>query len=75
MTDTFSIPPHQQRVLEERTELAARRGKLLDFFTGNVFGTLPEVDQKLLQDQFNAMTAYLEILEKRIARFNLTVVT
>ena len=63
------LQPHQQRVVEEKNDLGVRRGKLLDFLSGDKIHDLPEDDQLLLQDQCNAMTTYLEILEKRIARF------
>lgn len=60
---------YQQRVIDEKNELGARRGKLIDFLTSDKLLNLPFEDQKLLERQANAMKEYLEILEARIARF------
>lgn len=61
---------YQRRVIGERDVLADRLTRLDAFITRpSVFGELPEWDQSLLRAQHGAMTAYLQILELRIARF------
>lgn len=63
------LQPHQQRVVDERTELVEKLGKLDKFIDGDVFDTLPPEDQKLLEVQQSLMTHYAKILDQRIARF------
>lgn len=73
MESSFSAKqylPHQQRVVDERNELQDRRNKLIQFIQENpIFKTLEEGDQKLLKEQFEAMTWYQKILDSRITRF------
>jgi hypothetical protein len=64
-----AMPPHQERVLQERAELAERRDKLAAFLSGPIFPTLPDEDAVLLQEQFYVMGQYVATLDKRIARF------
>ena len=65
-----TVPPHQQRVLDERADLKAKHAKLSVFIHDNpVFLTLPEAEQQRLQRQEIAMGQYLEILDERIAAF------
>lgn len=61
--------PYQQRVIDERDELAARLGKLEAYLMGAAFTLLPPEDQALLHIQAALMKTYCETLEKRIARF------
>lgn len=63
------MQPHEQRVIDEREELADKLGKLSTFAAGETFAGLPEVDQVLLAGQRDVMSAYLKILDRRIARF------
>ena len=64
------MQPHQQRVVEERNELATKLGNLQEFIqTNQKFTTLPQFDKDLLHSQESVMQAYLKILNRRIARF------
>lgn len=63
------MQPHQQRVVDEKDQLADRLGKLLVFIQGPVFSTLPEVEQTRLHCQVLFMDGYLKVLEQRIAAF------
>lgn len=64
------LPPHQQRVLTEKAELDAKRRLLTAFIDGPVFLTLFDSEKQLLLSQRDTMTAYSDILCKRIARFS-----
>lgn len=61
--------PHQQRVIDEKTELDERREKLASFYSTPVFHGLPESEQSLLLTQGVAMRCYSDILGERIARW------
>ena len=62
--------PHQQRVVDEKTELQDKFSKLGAFILDNpVFTTLNDEEKEDLQDQYVAMQTYLKILERRILRF------
>lgn len=63
------LPPHQQRVLDEKAELDERRGKLTAFYSTPTFHGLPESEQSRLLSQGAAMRSYSEILGERIANF------
>lgn len=69
MTET-TIPPHQARVLEEAAQLDAKVVKLGEFFSGEIFKRLPELEQSLLREQYNAMRRYAAVLAARIALFD-----
>ena len=59
----------QERVLDEREELAAKVARLMAFTGGDAFRRLPPEDGILLMHQLYAMRKYLEALDKRIERF------
>lgn len=65
-----SLPPHQQRVLDEK---AARDGEIsrLDAFinAGPIFATLPTDEQARLRSQLDVMRELSVILGERIAAF------
>ena len=62
--------PHQQRVVEERNELKTKTDKLSEFVGHNdLFDKLSDVDKEDLKLQLDIMFQYLEVLDKRIARF------
>lgn len=63
------MAPHQQRVLDERTELDDKLAKLTAFFDTSIFNGLEPVEQKRLRRQHAAMKDYSEILGERIAAF------
>lgn len=68
VTDS-AIPPHIQRMIEERNELKDRVLKLDKFVGSNpIFVTLSKEERKDMEDQLNSMIVYLHCLEKRIAR-------
>lgn len=63
------IPPHVQRMLLERDELADRTQKLREFIKENpLFQRLDDHDQYLLGQQEAHMSAYLIVLRQRIER-------
>ena len=67
---TMPYAPHQQRVVNEKTELDDKLGKLHDFIQENpIFKTLPEDEQKRLQRQDLVMAEYSQILSERIEAF------
>lgn len=61
--------PHQERVVEERTQLDIKIAALLAFRTTKIWQGLDLDDKLLLSDQLEYMQAYSVILSKRIARF------
>ncbi len=63
------LPPHQQRVLAEKTELDDRLTKLQAFFSNAIFSGLPPKEQARLRAQALAMHEYLKILCERIEAF------
>jgi hypothetical protein len=64
------MKPHQERVVQERTDLAEKLEKL-DAFLGDTakFRALDFSDGCLLVEQSEIMRAYVEVLDARIARF------
>lgn len=69
MMDYNSLQPHQQRVMDEYTELHERVFKLEQFTESLTFLTLSSVDRDLLIQQLKCMQQYVSILYKRIERF------
>lgn len=65
----MNLAPHQQRVVDEKTELDDRRTKLSAFYSTPIFHGLPESEQTRLLRQGVAMRSYSEILSERIAAF------
>lgn len=63
------LQPHQQRVVDERTDLNDKITKIHAFFKNEVFNGLPQEDQDLLNEQSQIMMNYSDILLKRINRF------
>lgn len=65
-----SLPPHQQRVLDEKQELDIRITKLDEFITRNpLFGQLPADERARMKRQFDVMFELSSILGERIANF------
>jgi len=64
-----TLQPHQQRVVDEKAALDDKLAKLQQFVDGAIFGTLDEAEQSRLGIQLDAMAAYSEVLEHRIAAF------
>lgn len=67
-----TIPPHQQRVLDEKAELDIKLSNLLAFFGSEIYKSIPGQDQHLLQQQAVSMEHYSEILGMRIEGFGIT---
>jgi hypothetical protein len=63
---------HEERVVAELEDLRTKCDKLRDFVWENnaVYDSLPDEDQKLLREQWRAMTVYISISARRIARFD-----
>lgn len=66
----MELQPHQQRVVDEKTELD-KKATALSQFIGNspIFGTLDTAEQERLKEQNDVMWQYSEILGARIAVF------
>ena len=63
------MTPHQQRVMNEKTELDERIQKLVAFFSTETFDGLDEYEKALLRMQANTMLTYSGLLELRISQF------
>ena len=64
------MQPHQQRVVDEKTELDEKLAKLGEFIESSpIFAGLPDGERKRLVRQKSCMGEYSEILGERIAAF------
>lgn len=64
------MQPHQQRVIDEKTELDTKASALSSFIgTSEVFNSLDGAEQERLREQCEVMWQYSEILGARIAAF------
>lgn len=64
------MEPHQQRVVDEKTELDKKATALSNFIgTSPIFDTLDVAEQERLKEQNDVMWQYSEILGARIAAF------
>jgi hypothetical protein len=63
------LPPHQQRVIDERAELQDKTEKLAAFFGSPIFQRLGDAEKFRLRAQIDAMVVYGNILAQRIAAF------
>ena len=54
------------RLIIERNELGEKLKKLIAFIQGDKFNELPDEDQLLLREQGDAMSNYVDALDKRI---------
>ena len=62
--------PHQQRVVDEKTELDDKLGKLNAFIlTSPHFAQLQNEEKERLQRQFSIMRDYTSVLGERIDAF------
>lgn len=66
---TKEFAPHQLRVVQERNGLEENLKKLKDFFNGDIFKSLSEIESKALKEQAHYMEGYLSVLNSRIERF------
>jgi len=66
----MTYQPHQQRVVDEKTELDKKAHALSQFIgLSPIFGTLDADEQERLKEQNDVMWQYSEILGARIAAF------
>lgn len=65
-----ALPPHQQRVIDEKDELDSKLQKLSAFFDTPIFAGLNEAEKQRLVRQEAAMDAYSQVLGERIAAFH-----
>ena len=63
------MQPHEQRVVDEKTELDARLERLRHFMTTGVFRSLDNLERDLMWRQAAYMSAYSQTLGERIATF------
>ena len=61
--------PYQERVLEEREELAAKLLALHAYIITEGFFLLDEPNKELLTQQVSLMAQYLNVLDVRISLF------
>lgn len=60
---------YQDRVIAEKVQLDEKIGKLRTFINGPQFLELDGTDQELMDDQFDLMKQYSDVLGQRIARW------
>ncbi|UOD28768.1 DUF2829 domain-containing protein [Massilia violaceinigra] len=65
----ITLPPHQQRVIDERGDLVGKLDKLTLFLETVQFSTLDMAEQSRLHLQCKAMAAYAGVLAERIVAF------
>lgn len=64
------VPPHQQRVYEEKGDLDAKIRGLASFIESHpIFPQLPEDERNRMMNQRGVMSRYSAILSERIAAF------
>ena len=64
------MQPHQQRVVDEKTELDKKATALRNFISiSPIFRNLDAAEQERLKEQNDVMWRYSEILGARIAAF------
>jgi hypothetical protein len=67
---TTQAPPHQQRVIDEKTELDIKAAALSKFIDGSpIFTAIDRAEQDRLKEQREVMWRYSEILGARISAF------
>lgn len=64
-----NLQPHQQRVVEEKTELDNKLISLGDFCNTPIFAGLDQAEQERLNRQFLIMLLYAQVLKESIADF------
>lgn len=65
-----TLAPHQQRVVDEKTELDKKATALSNFIGhSEIFPKLDAAEQERLREQNDVMWRYSEILGARIAAF------
>ncbi len=69
MSETKTLLPHQQRVVDERQELDGKIQKLGAFFDTEIFKGVDADEQERLHKQYAIMHDYSNILQQRIDAF------
>lgn len=64
------LEPHQQRVIEEISELIEKINNLSSFLKTDLAASLPLVEQRALNRQLAYMALYADVLNERIERFS-----
>ncbi len=67
-----ALPPHQQRVVDEKAALDEKLVMLNNFFTTFTFESMPQRERHRLARQELYMRAYSNVLGERIAAFGET---
>ena len=68
--EEITMQPHQQRVVDEKTELDDKLTKLMSFIEESpVYAGLPKDEQNRLRMQAIFMRGYSDVLAERIAAF------
>ena len=65
----IALPPHQQRVIDERADLVGKLDKLHIFLETELFLSLDPAEQSRLHTQHEAMAIYADVLAERIVAF------
>ena len=65
----MSIQPHEQRVIDEKTQLKDKLDKLLEFLQKGQPSFIDDKNWALLNEQYGAMNWYYTILISRIELF------
>lgn len=63
------MQPHEERVVQELKDLSEKLEKLTAFIDGEVYNSLPTLEQARLRRQFVVMQNYESILKERIDNF------
>jgi hypothetical protein len=63
------MQPYQERVVQEKTELDIKIGKLNSFIESPKFYTVTQLERRHLIRQMQAMGTYSDILGERISAF------
>jgi len=61
--------PHQQRVVDEYSQLTEKIEKLSWFMDHDIYPTLPGIEKARMLRQYRIMLLYHEVLAERIAAF------
>ena len=68
-TGGTTMPSHQQRVVDEKNDLAKKLTRLNAFIGGTIYDSLPADERYRLCGQATVMKDYLDILNDRIKAF------
>ena len=66
---TANLQPHQERVVAERDQLAARVSSLRAFIAGEKFRDVDRAERQRLLRQEAVMTEFVQVLNERIEAF------